>query len=325
MYFLNVTSFADLKLQYRQLALANHPDRGGETEVMQQINAEFDKLFLIWKDRKDAVSSNGYENDYSEATSSRQYAEYVWNEYNWKGVNCGKIPYSELPKHFREWCKKTYPNCKFSITKNPGGWHWSFSINLYQADFECFVDKDVTKAEYNHYWHSSDKELTPRCREVMKNVVDYIMSYNYDKSNSMVDYFDVGFYVDFKIGSYSKNFKYVPKQIKSSDKSYKRKVGPIQKMINQAMKGCKWAYQKRLNHQTHKWEDILDEPKILCLDNDANCAYAQYSNRREALQSAKVKSLSDIGILCHIKKSVIVFDGYAPLLKEALELEQYNI
>ena len=37
-YFKNVQSLSELKAQYRQLVLANHPDKGGDTEVMQVIN-----------------------------------------------------------------------------------------------------------------------------------------------------------------------------------------------------------------------------------------------------------------------------------------------
>lgn len=33
-----------IKRQYRKLALENHPDRGGDVEVMAAINAEFDQL-----------------------------------------------------------------------------------------------------------------------------------------------------------------------------------------------------------------------------------------------------------------------------------------
>ena len=288
---------------------------------MQQINLEFDKLFLIWKDRKDVVSNTGYENDFSEASTSRQYTDYVWNEYNWKGSNCGKIPYSELPKHFRQWCKKTYPNCKFSIVKDNGGWHYHFTINLYQADFECFVDKNVKKAEYNHYWHTAGEEITPRCREVMKNVVDYIQSYNYDKSDSMVDYFDVGFYLTFRIGSYDRNFKYVPKLISTKDKVEKRKIGPLEKKMRFAMRGFKWSYRERFNPEKDDWEFITDGPKVLCLDNDAVYEYAKYSYRRQKLQVAKVQSLQEAGIKCYIEGSSIVFDGYVDELQKELQLQ----
>ena len=48
-YFKNIHSLAELKKEYRRLALENHPDKGGSTEVMQQINVEFERLHEIWK------------------------------------------------------------------------------------------------------------------------------------------------------------------------------------------------------------------------------------------------------------------------------------
>lgn len=45
MYFENPADLNELKLQYRKLALKNHPDRGGSTEVMAEIKREYDELF----------------------------------------------------------------------------------------------------------------------------------------------------------------------------------------------------------------------------------------------------------------------------------------
>ena len=41
-YFSNTESIADLKNKYKKLAFKHHPDRGGNTETMQKINAEYD-------------------------------------------------------------------------------------------------------------------------------------------------------------------------------------------------------------------------------------------------------------------------------------------
>ena len=49
MYFTNVHTLAELKAEYRRLALMYHPDRGGSVDIMQQINAEHDRLFEVLK------------------------------------------------------------------------------------------------------------------------------------------------------------------------------------------------------------------------------------------------------------------------------------
>lgn len=43
-YFTNITSLEDLKVQYKALAKKHHPDLGGSTEAMQAINAEYDEI-----------------------------------------------------------------------------------------------------------------------------------------------------------------------------------------------------------------------------------------------------------------------------------------
>ena len=52
-YFQNIHSLADLKKEYRRLALEHHPDKGGDTAIMQQVNTEFGRLFEAWKEKPD--------------------------------------------------------------------------------------------------------------------------------------------------------------------------------------------------------------------------------------------------------------------------------
>ena len=50
-YFANCKTLDELKAEYRRLAMANHPDRGGDVETMKHINADHDAAFEILKKR----------------------------------------------------------------------------------------------------------------------------------------------------------------------------------------------------------------------------------------------------------------------------------
>ena len=43
-FFINCQNLDEVKKRYKELALKFHPDRGGSTETMQQINAEYQNI-----------------------------------------------------------------------------------------------------------------------------------------------------------------------------------------------------------------------------------------------------------------------------------------
>ena len=120
-YFQNIHSLADLKKEYRRLAMQNHPDKGGDTAIMQQVNTEFERLFEVWKDKTDiSVASTGYECDYSGATAS-EYTEYVYNEYRWKGRNYEGQHAPEIVELVRTWLDESgFRGFHQRIRENPG-------------------------------------------------------------------------------------------------------------------------------------------------------------------------------------------------------------
>lgn len=60
-YFENVKTLNDLKAEYRRLAMANHPDLGGSTAIMQEINAAYDRLFAVLKDAHNAAADEEHQ------------------------------------------------------------------------------------------------------------------------------------------------------------------------------------------------------------------------------------------------------------------------
>ena len=162
-YFQNIHSLADLKKEYRRLALQHHPDKGGDTAIMQRVNTEFERLFDIWKDKPDiSATSTGYEYDHSGATA-KEYTEYVYNEYRWKDRNYKGQHAPEIVEPVRAWLKDTYPGYRFSVRRE--NYH-SIHIRLMKADFEAFTkESGKVQGDVNHYNISSDKIGRASCRE----------------------------------------------------------------------------------------------------------------------------------------------------------------
>lgn len=78
-YFKNVSSLEQLRKQYRDLLKKFHPDNvNGSTEACQEINAEYDQLFRILKDRHESRA------DDNSANAGAKQSDYNRNMYDWE-------------------------------------------------------------------------------------------------------------------------------------------------------------------------------------------------------------------------------------------------
>ena len=109
-HFKKITSFENLKEQYKILLKTNHPDNGGEVEKMQEINAEYDALFKIWKDRHESETG---EKVTETAESTRRH---FYTAYGWEGENYNPdLDIAQISKIVRAYIKEKYPTWKFSV------------------------------------------------------------------------------------------------------------------------------------------------------------------------------------------------------------------
>lgn len=320
-YFQNIHSLADLKKEYRRLALQHHPDKGGDTAIMQQVNTEFERLFEVWKDKPDvSVTSTGYEYDYSGATA-KEYTEYVYNEYRWKGRNYDGQMRGEIIEIIRQWLKETYPRYKFSVTQKG---YRSINIYLVKANFEAFTkESGRIYKDINHYYIDRDSDLTDRAKEVMHNVCDFAMSYNYDNSDIMTDYFDTNFYLTLGIGSYRQPYKVeMPKLVckeKDRHQVFKHPEGPAHKAIRQALGKARFDFIKSQRYS-----------RKLILGEDAYGSTGeryfwpkQYSSAKSAQK--RIDKLSEAGMQCKLtgyNGGYIEFLGYTSETEEKIEQER---
>lgn len=57
-FFEGVKDVQELRKKYKELLKQYHPDNGGSVEIMQEINAEYDKLFKVLpKDSTESAKS----------------------------------------------------------------------------------------------------------------------------------------------------------------------------------------------------------------------------------------------------------------------------
>lgn len=121
---------------------------------------------------------------------------------------------TEIAKKVREWVKKTYPDWKFSVRSEYYSMGSSIHVTLMEAPFEVYSTSE------KHNFYPSDRcknEITPEAYQVLKDVWDYVESYNHDNSDPMTDYFDVNFHFSsIGIGQWDKPFKVVEPKKKPS-------------------------------------------------------------------------------------------------------------
>lgn len=236
-YFKNVKSFEDLKEQFKALARKNHPDCGGDPEVMKQINTEYDQLFPIWKNRYNSTATVK-STETADSTRSRFYTEFGWEGKNHDFDRSLK----EVAAIIRKYVKETYPTYKFSVRTEYASMCQELHVDLKESPVEVYKTFDElteddkhqirVKATHNGYFKLnswSDEELRAEferiweehgnffkaMNEVTKAVVDdvdaLVKSYNYSDCDGSIDYFDVDFYYFGCAKNNGMDIKVVPK------------------------------------------------------------------------------------------------------------------
>lgn len=236
-YFKNVKSYEDLKKQFKTLLKANHPDNGGNVEVMQEINAEYDALFKIWKDKHEAQTGETVQ-ETAESTRSEFYTQN-----GWKGLNHSwSRSLKEVAQIVRSYVKEKYPTYKFSVRTSYASMCQKLHVDLKESPIEIYKTfEELTeddkhdlmrkmryngyfnltswydyelKAEFEKIWNehgNSYKCLNEITKAVVEDVDNFVNSYNFKDCDGMIDYFHVDFYYFGCARNNGMNIKVVPK------------------------------------------------------------------------------------------------------------------
>lgn len=230
-HFKNIKSFEDLKEQFKKLARVNHPDAGGDPEVMKAINGEYDQLFPIWKHKYNTTASEPTK-ETADSTRSEFYTAYGWkgSKHDWSRST------KEVAALIRAYVKEVYPTYKFSIRYSHASMCSEIHIELKEAPHDLYKNIEELNEEEtnvirrklvsNHLfnkdswfdhelkaaiidaWNKSDfyKVYNDITLAVIEDVNREVNSYNFNDCDAMTDYFHVDFYYfgckisnDFKI------------------------------------------------------------------------------------------------------------------------------
>ena len=246
-WFNRPASLEDLKAQYKRLALANHPDHGGSTEAMQEINAEYDMLFPVYRAQHNAESTQPT-TETAESTRSEFYTQN-----GWKGENYDpRRSLKEIAQLVRAYCKEFYPGFKFSVRTKYASMCQELICEIKEApckvykDFEALTDDEklaiIRRMEYNRVftltsWNDAElraefervwnapggdwyRRVSDQITACAEAVDAYVKSYNYEDIDGMIDYCDVDFFYFGCLDDNGRGIKYVPKtaRIKAAPK-----------------------------------------------------------------------------------------------------------
>lgn len=260
-YFKKIASFEDLKRQYRNLLKENHPDNGGELEIMKEINVQFDSLFAIWKNRKETETY----------TTVKETADSVRNqfytEFGWEGSNHSwNRTLKEVAQIVRAYIKEKYPTYKFSVRTSYASMCQELHVELKESPIEIYKTfEELTNDDFEkigqslfpwnwcvdermNFFNASKEEKEKIIRDstnVYKNVLNeatmaviqdvdnFVNSYNYKDCDGMIDYFHVDFYYFGCCKDHGANVKIVAKTARIKNRS----TAPVKQNSTQGQSG----------------------------------------------------------------------------------------
>jgi len=128
-YFKKANTLEELRRQYKELLKKYHPDNGGNVSEMQEINAEYDRLFKVLKDRHESKTADSNKESYDNM----------------------KYDFTE-DKALREMLNKIigFSNITCEIC---GCWIWAFNSYEYRKELKELGFKYASQKKA-WYWHS---------------------------------------------------------------------------------------------------------------------------------------------------------------------------
>lgn len=152
-WFTNPQTLEELKKQYKKLVFKHHPDKGGRTEDMQEINAEYDKLFATLKNVHRSASGETYTAKEETKETPEQFRNIIEKLIHLDGIEieiCGSwlwITGNTYPN------RETLKKLRFKYSKNKNAWYY------HEEGYTKHSKKSFTLEQIRDLWGS--ERVTP--------------------------------------------------------------------------------------------------------------------------------------------------------------------
>ena len=234
MKYFNSKTLDELKTEYRRLAKENHPDLGGDTETMKEINAEFDLAFRILEKKAPVKTSN------VEPETAGDFRRKFYTDNGWEGSRYNpNLRLRDIAPIIRAYVKDVYPTWRFSVVQEHYSGGCGLYVTLMEAPENIFIEDRIKASPRREYsnedvsilcrqlnastniqnWEWYYNWMSDKAKAVLRDIEALVNSFRYDDSDARVDYFSTNFYLHLYIGKWNKPLKIVPRKEKPSPKN----------------------------------------------------------------------------------------------------------
>ena len=192
---------------------------------------------------------------------------------------------AEVRKHLRE----RFPEVKFSLRCGRSGYTGSINGEILAAPYgreHIMKDRRTGEPDRWGYMQNSDE-----LEAVLKYFDAYLQSYNYDNSDYMTDYFDVGFYGRFEIASKYEQTEATPEQ--AADMAAFKAAKTADEERKAAELKARLEQEQREREEAARAYEIKHAQELK--DKDAINAHIKIEDLPEAEQIAALDLLEGIG------------------------------
>ncbi len=155
-YFENVRTLEELRKQYKELLKLYHPDNGGNVSEMQEINAEYDRMFKILKNQhennfysKRASTNTEYNNMKYDFAEDEKLREMLNKIIHFDGIDIELVGAWIWVSGNTYACKKQLKELGFKWASQKKMWYWHSEV------FQKKSRKTLSMDDIRNYYGST--------------------------------------------------------------------------------------------------------------------------------------------------------------------------